>query len=201
MCIRDRVDTPEQRRLRVNDSVELAWNDWLATAAFDREEDHWPRQWAKAYVDFSAGDMYAWLCDQGMRFFPVVGWAERGEGHGKGQGNSVPRFHIAWGTGHGVIEPFLRRVQEHVGKGRIKLYFRHRVTSLVTSNGAVSGVTGELLASDGVERGKPSNRNVEGRFEFSAPQAIVCAGGIGACLLYTSPSPRDRQKSRMPSSA
>ena len=174
------VDTPEQRRLRVNDSVELAWNDWLSTAAFDREEDHWPRQWAKAYVDFSAGDMHSWLCEQGMSFFPVVGWAERGEGRGKGQGNSVPRFHIAWGTGHGVIEPFVRRVQEHVGKGRIKLYFRHRVTSLVTSNGAVSGVTGELLAPDGVERGKPSNRTVEGRFEFSAPQAIVCAGGIGA---------------------
>ena len=86
------VDTPEQRRLRVNDSVELAWNDWLSTAAFDREEDHWPRQWAKAYVDFSAGDMHSWLCEQGMSFFPVVGWAERGEGHGKGQGNSCRVF-------------------------------------------------------------------------------------------------------------
>src|ERR1051325_492353 len=81
------VDSPAQRRMGVRDSAELAWQDWLGSAQFDREEDHWPRQWARAYVDFAAGEKRAWLHAMGMRWFPVVGWAERG-GHGAwGHGN------------------------------------------------------------------------------------------------------------------
>ncbi|MCA9791588.1 MAG: FAD-binding protein, partial [Candidatus Eremiobacteraeota bacterium] len=92
------VDSPEQRRLRIRDSYELALADWLGTAGFDREEDHWPMRWATAYVDFAAGEKRAWLSERGLRFFPVVGWAERG-GHGAiGHGNSVPRFHVTWGA-------------------------------------------------------------------------------------------------------
>src|SRR5260221_11492149 len=86
------VNSPEQRRLGIHDSYELAREDWMGTAGFDREEDHWPRQWAEAYVAFAAGEKRSWLRAQGVRFFPLVGWAGRG-GHGAiWHGNSVPCF-------------------------------------------------------------------------------------------------------------
>jgi predicted oxidoreductase len=97
------VDSPEQRRLRVRDSVDLAWQDWLGTAGFDRPEDAWPRRWARAYVEFAAGEQRSWLRALGHRFFPVVGWAERGGYTATGHGNSVPRFHIVWGTGPAIV--------------------------------------------------------------------------------------------------
>lgn len=176
------VDTPEQRRLRIRDSRDLALQDWLGSAGFDRAEDHWPRRFAEAYVDFAAGEMRGWLAAQGMRFFPVVGWAERGGGKADGHGNSVPRFHIAWGAGPGTVEPFERRVREHVATGRIALKFRHRVTRVVMTNGAVSGVTGDLLEPSNVLRGERSGRAVTGGFELSCGAVIVASGGIGGDL-------------------
>src|SRR3954464_13913497 len=134
------VDTPEQRRFRIRDSRELAWQDWLGTAGFDRPEDEWPRRWAEAYVDFASGEKRAWLHEQGVRFLPNPGWAERGGYDATGHGNSVPRFHITWGTGPGLLEPFVRRVREAMGRGLVTLAFRHRVDALVTTDGAVTGV-------------------------------------------------------------
>ena len=131
------VDSAEQRRMRVRDSRDLAWQDWLGTAGFDRDEDHWPRRWAEAYVDFAAGEKRAWLHSLGVRFFPVVGWAERGGYGATGPGNSVPRFHVTWGTGPGVLEPFVRRVREAEATGRLSFRFRHRVSALTTAAGAV----------------------------------------------------------------
>ena len=122
---------PEQRRMGVKDSVELAWQDWLGTAGFDRPEDHWPGLWARAYVDFAAGEKRAWLHAQGMRWFPVVGWAERGDGRAGGHGNSVPRFHVTWGTGPGVVEPFVRKAIEAERDRSAAFAFRHRVDELV----------------------------------------------------------------------
>ncbi len=110
------VDSPEQRRMRVKDSHALALQDWYGTAGFDRTEDHWPRKWAEAYVDFAAGEKRAWLHARGVRFFPVVGWAERGGYDATGHGNSVPRFHITWGTGPGLVAPFERKVREGVAR-------------------------------------------------------------------------------------
>jgi predicted oxidoreductase len=176
------VDTPEQRRLRVRDSRDLALQDWLGSAGFDRAEDHWPRRFAEAYVDFAAGEMRGWLTAQGMRFFPVVGWAERGGGKADGHGNSVPRFHITWGAGPGTVEPFERRVREHAASGRIALKFRHRVTGIAMSGGAVSGVTGDLLEPSNVLRGEKSGRAVTGGFELSCGAVIVASGGIGGDL-------------------
>src|SRR5271167_5182855 len=106
------VDSPEQRRLGIRDSHELALGDWMGTAGFDREEDYWPRQWAEAFVAFAAGEARPWLHQQGMRWFPIVGWAERGGYGAFGHGNSVPRFHITWGTGPGVLEPFVRLTRD-----------------------------------------------------------------------------------------
>jgi predicted oxidoreductase len=173
------VDSPEQRRMGIRDSLELARQDWLGTAAFDRDEDHWPRQWAEAYLQFAAGEKRAWLHERGLRFFPVVGWAERGGYTANGHGNSVPRFHITWGTGPGVVEPFERIVRRGVDEGLVTLLFRHRVDGLLTSKGAVTGARGSILKPDSAGRGEPSNRAVIGEFSLEAAATIVTSGGIG----------------------
>ncbi|MEU6876659.1 FAD-binding dehydrogenase [Streptomyces sp. NPDC046712] len=173
------VDSPEQRRMRIKDSHELALQDWLGTAGFDRKEDHWPRRWAEAYVDFAAGEKRSWLHSRGVRFFPVVGWAERGGYDATGHGNSVPRFHITWGTGPGLVAPFEQRVREGVARGLVTFRFRHRVTGLGRTAGAVDTVTGEILEPSGVERGEASSRGVTGTFELRAQAVVVTSGGIG----------------------
>ncbi|MGO4736913.1 FAD-binding dehydrogenase [Bosea sp. 2KB_26] len=173
------VDSPEQRRLRIRDTRELALQDWFGSAGFDREEDEWPRRWAKAYVDFAAGEKRSWLHGQGIRWFPIVGWAERGGYLATGHGNSVPRFHVTWGTGPGLLEPFLRRVREAAANGLVSLRFRHRVTGLTKSAGAIEGVEGEILEASGVRRGEASSRSVVGQFALKAQAVIVCSGGIG----------------------
>ena len=173
------VDSPEQRRMGIKDSRELAMQDWLGSAQFDREEDRWPRRWAEAYVDFASGEKRAWLHAQGVRFFPVVGWAERGGYDANGHGNSVPRFHITWGTGPGLVAPFERRVREGVARGLVELRFRHRVTGLSRSAGAVDTVSGEILEPSSIERGQGSSRTVTGSFELKAQAVIVTSGGIG----------------------
>lgn len=174
------VDSPEQRRLKIKDSYELALQDWLGTAAFDRPEDYWPRKWAEAYLAFAAGEKRQWLYDQGMRFFPVVGWAERGGYGAIGHGNSVPRFHITWGTGPSVVAPFERRVRAAAQKGLITLKFRHRVNQLLLNGGAIAGIEGDILEPSSLPRGAPSSRKVVGSFTFQAQAVIVTSGGIGA---------------------
>ena len=187
------VDSPEQRRLRIRDSRELALQDWLGSAQFDGPQDEWPRKVAEAYVDFAAGEMRPWLHSLGMRWFPVVGWAERGGALAHGHGNSVPRFHITWGTGPGVVEPFEKRVLEYEKAGLITLKFRHRVSRVMKSKGAVVGVAGEVLEPSTVERGQKSGRKIVGDFEFRAGIVIVASGGIGGDLsLVRRNWPKDR---------
>jgi predicted oxidoreductase len=173
------VDSPEQRRMGIHDSHELALNDWMGTAAFDRGEDYWPRQWAAAYVAFAAGEKRSWLRDRDIRFFPVVGWAERGGDNASGHGNSVPRFHITWGTGPGLIAPFVQRVQEGAKNGLVSFKFRHRVNALTKTGEVVDGVSGDVLEPSNVERGQKSSRNVVGSFALKAQAVIVTSGGIG----------------------
>ena len=173
------VNSPEQRRLGIRDSYELALQDWMGTASFDRDEDHWPRRWAEAYVAFAAGEKRSWLRAQGMRFFPIVGWAERGGYGAIGHGNSAPRFHLTWGTGPGVLEPFVRRVRRAEKRSRIILKFRHRVSALTLTGGVVDGVQGEILEPSAVERGQPSSRIAVGTFTLRAQAVIVTSGGIG----------------------
>jgi len=174
------VDSPEQRRMRIRDSHDLALEDWMGTAAFDRPEDFWPRKWAEAYVYFAAGEKRAWLIERGLKFFPVVGWAERGGGNATGHGNSVPRFHITWGTGPGVLEPFVLRVREAQKRGLVQFRFRHRVSEIIRTGNAVTGVRGDVLEASAVERGRKSSRDVVGDFELHAQAVIVASGGIGA---------------------
>jgi predicted oxidoreductase len=173
------VNSPEQRRMRIRDSFDLAWQDWLGTAGFDRDEDHWPRKWAEAYVAFASGEKRAWLHARGVRFFPVVGWAERGGYNATGPGNSVPRFHVSWGTGPAIIAPFVDRVRDAASRGLVELRFRHRVNELISTNGAITGARGEILEDSNVDRGVSSSRTAVGEFELSAGAVIVTAGGIG----------------------
>ncbi|MEM7631827.1 MAG: FAD-binding dehydrogenase [Pseudomonadota bacterium] len=173
------VDTPEQRRMGIRDSRALALNDWMGSAQFDRDDDHWPRKWAEAYVDFAAGEMRPWLHAMGLRWFPVVGWAERGGGFASGHGNSVPRFHITWGTGPGIIEHFVRRCEAHETAGLIRFRFRHQVDRIDMENGAAKGVSGTILAEDSAARGQSTNREAIGDFALQAPSVIVTSGGIG----------------------
>ena len=162
------VDSPEQRRLGIKDGFELALQDWIGSAGFDRDEDLWPRRWAEAYVAFAAGEKRGWLRAMGHRIFPVVGWAERGGHDAMGHGNSVPRFHVTWGTGPGIVEPFERRAREAQNSGRLTFKFRHRVDALTMTGGAVDGVSGAILAPDPVERGQSSSRKVVGDFSLRA---------------------------------
>ncbi|GLH98707.1 FAD-binding dehydrogenase [Phytohabitans aurantiacus] len=176
------VDTPEQRRLRIRDSLELAWSDWQGSAGFDRldGEDAWAAKWARAYVEFAAGEKRSWLLGHGVTFLPTVGWAERGALRADGHGNSVPRFHVAWGTGTGVVAPFVASAQRAADAGLLRFYHRHRVDELVLSGGAATGVRGTVLAPDEAARGVPSNRDSAGEFELTAQAVIVTTGGIGA---------------------
>lgn len=173
------IDSPEQRRMRVRDSLDLARQDWFGSAGFDRPEDHWPRRWAEAYLDFAAGEKREWLHRMGMRWFPVVGWAERGGGLADGHGNSVPRFHVTWGTGPGVLAPFVKKAKLIAADGRLSFRFRHRVDRLDIADGGVTGVSGVVLASDPVQRGEESSREEQGEFGLSAAAVIVSSGGIG----------------------
>lgn len=186
------VGSPEQRRLRIADSVELAWQDWQHSAGWDRltdptggpGPDHWGREWARAYVEWAAGEKRPWLDMLGVSFFPVVGWAERGDGRADGHGNSVPRFHIPWGTGTGLVRPFAARIQDHIAGGRIIYRPRHRVDELVIQDGAVTGGRGVVLADDDAPRGVASNRNAVGEFEFGAQAVLVASGELVATTTW-----------------
>ncbi|GAA5099593.1 FAD-binding dehydrogenase [Microbacterium yannicii] len=173
------IDSPEQRRLGVRDSLELARQDWLGNAGFDREEDLWPRRWAEAYLQFAHGEKRAWLREKGVGFFPIVGWAERGGYSATGPGNSVPRFHVTWGTGPGVVAPFQAAVESGEADGRVTILPRHRVTSLTVEDGTVTGAAGDVLAPSGAARGVASSREVVDTFAIRAGATIVSSGGIG----------------------
>ncbi|MEQ8294675.1 MAG: FAD-binding dehydrogenase [Roseovarius sp.] len=173
------IDTPEQRRMGIRDSRALAAQDWMGSAGFDRDEDAMPRAWAEAYLDFAAGEMRGYLHDIGLRWFPVVGWAERGGGKADGHGNSVPRFHITWGTGEGIVAPFVRAAEAAEAKGLLEFRFRHRVTALDVEAGRVTGVRGDVLAEDGARRGASTSREIVGDFAIKAESVIVASGGIG----------------------
>lgn len=176
------IDSPEQRRMGIKDSIELAWQDWLGTAAFDREddEDYWSRKWAESYVNFAAGEKREWLGKMGVKFFPVVGWAERGGYDAGGHGNSVPRFHITWGTGPGLVKPFERSVRKYIKNGQVDYRSRHRVDGLLMTNGVINGVQGSVLVPSTVERGVKSSREAVNQFEHYAQAVMVASGGIGA---------------------
>ncbi|MBV9564779.1 MAG: FAD-binding dehydrogenase, partial [Bradyrhizobium sp.] len=155
------VDSPEQRRFRVRDSADLALRDWLSFAEFG-PDDHWPRAWAEAYVNRCTADVYRWVRRFGVSFLPVVNWVERGEFR---PGNSVPRFHIAWGAGKGIFDALFAGLQRHPHIDHLTIRFDARVERLVRQGGRIAGV-------EGVDErtGEP--------FELRADRVVIAAGGI-----------------------
>lgn len=174
------INSPQQRRMGIKDSYELALQDWMGTAGFDRKEDYWPRKWAEAYLKFAAGEKYEYISKMGIKLMFMVGWAERGDGNASGHGNSVPRFHVSWGTGTGVIKPFVQKAYEAKEKGLLQMKFRHRVTGLIRENDTIVGIQGDILEDDDKDRGVVTNRNVIDQFEYKADQIVIATGGIGA---------------------
>lgn len=174
------VDSPQQRRWGIKDSFELAWQDWLGAAGFDRPEDNWPRQWAEAYVKFAATEKYSYVTHLGVKFLLLPGWAERGDGTASGHGNSVPRFHVAWGTGTGLVKPFVEKALWARRQGLLEMKFRRRVTEIFSDGDQVKGVKGDILSPATEPRGKATNREIIGQFEYAAENILVTSGGIGA---------------------
>jgi len=159
------VDTKQQRRSGIRDSHDLALEDWRRVAEFS-QEDHWPRQWAEAYVRQARDEVGEWLERWGVWFFPVVNWAERGV---YGDGNSVPRFHLAWGCGQALVDSVWGAIQRHPQRARLEVRFGTRVASLITSGGAVTGC--RITPEAGGQR-----------TEVRASQVVIAAGGIGGNL-------------------
>lgn len=155
------INTPIQRLNGIRDSAETALRDWYSFAQFS-EHDHWPKKWAELYVNRSIDDIYNWLKPKGIRFFPIPHWVERGE---FGEGNSLPRYHIVWGTGEHLMRTLINELNDHVNSSNIYYHFDYKVESLLTRTGSVCGVKGH-------------HETTGQAFEIEAPIVLVASGGI-----------------------
>lgn len=177
------VSSPEQKLMGVKDSEELAWRDWENSAQYDdSNNDYWPRRWGREYVRFAATEKRDYLKALGLNVLPTVGWAERGSGDASGHGNSVPRFHLTWGTGPEVVRVFREPIEAAEAEGKVEFRFRHQVDELILENDAVVGVRGSMLEPSDLDRGVASSRNTVGEFELRARAVVVTSGGIGGNL-------------------
>ncbi|GIV33019.1 MAG: FAD-binding dehydrogenase [Chitinophagales bacterium] len=156
------VDTPYQRRLGIRDHVELALRDWHSVAEFG-EDDYWPKKHAENYVYNCTPEVFRWLRNKGISFFPVVHWVERGLFK---PGNSVPRFHMVWGTGYGLTTTLIQHLLSHPRRQNLTLLFGHRVTDISFTNKRASGLTGVTEPE-----GHP--------FRIEADAVVIAAGGMG----------------------
>ena len=196
------VNSASQRRLGIHDSRELAMQDWFSSARFDRDVDHWPRKWASAFVNFATDQMADYLSSVGLAFVSV-GWAERGDGTAGGHGNSVPRFHLVWGTGPAIVEAFEKPVRAAAREGLVEFKFRHQVDELLVdeSTGAAIGVCGHVLEPCETARGVASSRQTMGNFKLYGKSVLITTGGIGGNVeLVKKNWPIDRLGPRVPSS-
>jgi predicted oxidoreductase len=153
------VDSPEQRKTGIKDSVDLAMRDWVRYGELD-PDDVWPYRWAEAYVNRCTEEVRGWLAERDVSIFRAVGWTERGYFV---PGNSVPRFHIVWGTGEGIILPLIQRLDAHEISGKLQLHFDHRVDGITQEGGQVVGCHGTSNA---------------GSFEARGDAVVIAAGGI-----------------------
>lgn len=168
-------------------------------------EDKYPLQWARAFVDFaSSGDFESYVAARGLKLMANVGWAERGDGTAEGHGNSVPRFHIAWGAGPEVVRVFAERVLEAEQAGHVQFKFRHRVDGLIVDEktGRAVGVRGSVLADVDAatfQRGQQTSRDVVGNFELRGSAVLLSTGGIGGNVAAVQRAwPVDRLGPRVP---
>ncbi|MCK0106080.1 FAD-dependent oxidoreductase [Marinobacter sp. S0848L] len=155
------VDTPLQRRLKIPDSPEAALNDWLRFGELD-PNDEWPMKWARYYVENSRSEVYDWLLSEGLKFMPAVNWVERGR---LADGNTVPRYHIVWGTSRELTRKMIEAMHQANSGGRLTLLHQHRITGLEHQGGKVSGAVAV-------------NEQAGEEVRFSAPAVVLAMGGI-----------------------
>jgi hypothetical protein len=155
------VDTPIQRRHRICDSVALAFSDWTRFGGLSPAHG-WPYRWAEAYVNECRAEVFDWLRTHGVRFLPMPHWVER-------NGNSVPRWHIVWGSGERLALQLIDRLRSHPRAAALTLRFSHRVERFLVSNGRVTGCAG--LRED---TGEP--------FEVAGDAVLLAAGGVNGSL-------------------
>lgn len=157
------VDTPQQRRSGIKDSPEQAFIDWCSVANF-KEEDKLPKQWAKSYVYNSTPKVYDWLKQQGIKFFPVVHWVERGLFK---PGNTVPRFHMVWGTGSELTNVLIKKLFDHPkAASHLNIIYEHKVEELLTEGSKIIGVSGV-------------NESRKSKFKAVGEYTVIAAGGMG----------------------
>lgn len=164
------VGTPEQKRANVHDSVEIALQDWYSFGEFgqDVEKEKWAWSWAENYVRDSKIWIYDWLKQRGVSFLPMPLWVERGNHGGgttvkKGGGNTVPRWHVVWGTGHGLVNKLVATFNRHPKRQNVTLVFEHQVTELIENAGTMVGCAG-------THHGQA--------FIAKSPVTVITAGGI-----------------------
>ncbi|CAO1613500.1 unnamed protein product [Jaminaea pallidilutea] len=196
------IDSPEQRRGGIKDSLELARRDWYNSAQWDRldDQDVWAKKWADAYLEFAAGNKREYLRQLGIGYLPSTGWAERGVWTASGHGNSVPRFHLTWGTGPAIVKAFADPVLAAQKEGLVEFRYRHQVDAITTdASGRVTGVHGSVLEPDDAARGVASSRKVVGDFQLKGRAVLVSSGGIGGNVeLVKKLWPKDRFHGRVP---
>ena len=175
------VDSPEQRRLRIKDSRELAWQDWLGTAGFDREEDEWPRRWAEAYVDFAAGEKRAWLAGQGVQLHAQrrLGRARRLPRHRPRQLRAALPHHLGHRPrrGRAVRAPRARGGRARPRRAALPPQGR-RARAHRRRGHAASAARCSSRAACAAAR--PARARAVGEFALEAPVVLVTSGGIGA---------------------
>ena len=159
------VDSKLQQKRGIKDSIDLAMKDWFSFAEFD-EEEYWGKKWAEQYIHYSTPHGYDWMTKEGFSFFPVLNWVERGL---ERQGNSVPRFHMVWGTGWELTYRMIAKLKAHRNFKNVQLLFGHRASDLIVENQIVKGVQGQLE-----ESGEP--------FEAFGETVVVATGGINGSI-------------------
>lgn len=175
------VDTPLQRRNGIKDNKQLALDDWMAAAQFKKDgEDHYAKQWAKEYIDHNREDVHDWLTGFGIRFFPVVHWVERGDFGHLGGGNSVPRYHLTWGTGWELTQTLIKALKNHPNAHKLTLKFNHKVESITWQDDRVIGCAG--IVESALPNSSSSNSNGSS-FQVLADNTVVCAGGLNGNLV------------------
>ena len=173
------INTPLQKLNGIKDSVELAIEDWKATGQFD-EKDVWPLRWVEYYAKHSKESIYDWLKNKGVKFFPAVQWVERGDyGSDLGSGNSVPRYHVVWGTGYALCQTLIQHIEHHPNRANLNILFHHQFEDFIRQDGHISGCSGKIK---GEVKGELDQEHSGEHFEAHSPTVVVACGGINGNL-------------------
>jgi uncharacterized protein len=157
--------TSQQKRMKIPDSPTTLLNDWHSFAEFS-EEDFWPKAWAKEYSEHNFDKVYLWIKSIGLSFLPAVNWVERGL---YTPGNSLPRYHVLWGTGWQLTETVIALLSPFISNGHLKVFHQHKVLETIIDKGICLGV-------------KVKNELTNVKFDVKADNTIIACGGINGSV-------------------